>query len=74
MATGKAIDEKPYAGNPHVRFDGGRAASAATPRRGSLLYRTICGTILAVGGRRGGGNDGLSAAVSRIAVSVKEDV
>ena len=38
MATGKALDGKPYAGNPHVRFDEGEVASAATSRRGSLLY------------------------------------
>ena len=30
---------KPCAGNPHVRFDEGEVASAATPRSGSLLYR-----------------------------------
>ena len=30
---------KPDAGNPHVRFDEGVVASAATPRRGSLLYK-----------------------------------
>ena len=41
MTTGKALNGKPYAGNPHVRFDEGEVASAATPRRGSLLYRTI---------------------------------
>ena len=29
---------KPYAGNPHVRFDEGEVASVVTPRRGSLLY------------------------------------
>ena len=40
MATGKALDGKPYAGNPHVRFDEGEVAPAATPRRGSLLYQT----------------------------------
>ena len=34
MSTGKTFDEKPYAGNPHVRFDEGEVA----PRRGSLLY------------------------------------
>ena len=68
MTTGKALVGKPYAGNPHVRFDEGEAASctaeatlrrvhcrrqpegrasvcAATPRRGSLLYKTK--TILA---------------------------
>ena len=39
MAIGKALDGKPYAGNPHVRFDEGEVAPAATPRRGSLLYR-----------------------------------
>ncbi|MBQ3747886.1 MAG: DUF4886 domain-containing protein [Kiritimatiellae bacterium] len=39
MATGKALNGKPYAGNPHVRFDEGEVASAATPRRGSLLYK-----------------------------------
>ena len=38
MATGKALDGKPYAGNPHVRFDEGEVAPAAKPRRGSLLY------------------------------------
>ena len=41
MATGKALDGKPYAGNPHVRFDEGEVAPAATPRRGSLLYRAL---------------------------------
>ena len=39
-ATGKVLEGKPYAGNPHVRFDEGEVASVATPRRGSLLYRT----------------------------------
>ena len=38
MTTGKALNGKPYAGNPHVRFDEGEVSSAATPRRGSLLY------------------------------------
>lgn len=37
MATGKALDGKPYAGNPHVRFDEGEVAPAATPRHGALL-------------------------------------
>ena len=41
MATGKALNGKPYAGNPHVRFDEGEVASAATPRRGSLLYKIV---------------------------------
>jgi len=34
----EALNGKPYAGNPHVRFDEGEAASTATSRRGSLLY------------------------------------
>ena len=41
MATGKALDGKPYAGNPHVRFDEGEVAPATTPRRGSLLYKDV---------------------------------
>ena len=41
MTTGKALNGKPYAGNPHVRFDEGEVASAATPRRGSLLYKKL---------------------------------
>ena len=49
MATGKALNGKPYAGNPHVRFDEGEVAPAATPRRGSLLYRTIaCIVVVAI--------------------------
>ena len=69
VTTGKALDGKPYAGNPHVRFDEGEVASctaeaslrrvhcrrqpegrasvcAATPRRGSLLYKTTKLAIL----------------------------
>ena len=47
MTTGKALNGKPYAGNPHVRFDEGEVASVATPRRGSLLYaNTIFWTAL----------------------------
>ena len=46
MATGKALDGKPYAGNPHVRFDEGEAALSATPRRGSLLYKRL---VLVIG-------------------------
>ena len=41
MTTLKALHGKLYAGNPHVRFDGGEVASAATPRRGSLLYKLV---------------------------------
>ena len=39
MATRKALNGMPYAGSPRVRFDEGEVASAATPRRGSLLYK-----------------------------------
>ena len=43
MATGKALNGKPYAGNPHVRFDEGEVASAA----GSLLYKkNICASSI----------------------------
>ena len=48
MATGKALNGKPYAGNPHVRFDEGEVAPAATPRRGSLLYRSKMRRIQAI--------------------------
>ena len=41
METGKALEGKPYAENPHVRFDEGEVASAAMPRRGSLLYKAM---------------------------------
>ena len=50
MATGKALDGKPYAGNPHVRFDEGEVASAATSRRGSLLYKLLLGIDYGTGG------------------------
>jgi len=46
MATGKALNGKPYAGNPHVRFDEGEVALAATPRRGSLLYIQLSAVLL----------------------------
>ena len=36
MATGKAFEGNPDAGNPHVRLDGENVASAATPGRGFL--------------------------------------
>ena len=35
-----ALSGKPYAGNPHVRFEEGEVASAK-PRRGSLLYKAL---------------------------------
>ena len=41
MTTLKALHGKLYAGNPHVRFDEGEVAPAATPRRGSLLYTNV---------------------------------
>ena len=37
--TNAILKGKPYAGNPHVRFDEGEVASEK-PRRGSLLYKT----------------------------------
>ena len=41
MKTKTAVlNGKPYAGNPHVRFDEGEVASAK-PRRGSLLYKSL---------------------------------
>ena len=39
--TNTALRGKPDAGNPHVRFDEGEVAPAATPRRGSLLYKIV---------------------------------
>ena len=46
VATGKALNGKPYAGNPHVRFDEGEVAPAATPRRGSLLYKNCRNDVM----------------------------
>ena len=43
----KITIQKPDAGNPHVRFDEGEVAPAATPRRGSLLYKRIHSCALA---------------------------
>ncbi|MBR3925017.1 MAG: hypothetical protein IKJ45_18005, partial [Kiritimatiellae bacterium] len=40
MTKREVLNGKPYAGNPHVRFDEGEVASA-TPRRGSLLYKMV---------------------------------
>ena len=39
MKTKIVLNGKSYAGNPRVRFDEGDVASAATSRRGSLLYK-----------------------------------
>ena len=39
------FQEKSYTGNPHVRFDEWEVVPAATPRRGSLLYRNLCNSI-----------------------------
>ena len=39
MSKAKLSDVSAHAGNPHVRFDEGEVALAATPRRGSLLYK-----------------------------------
>ena len=38
--TTAILKGKPYAGNPHVRFDEGEVASTK-PRRGSLLYKKL---------------------------------
>lgn len=46
MTTGKALDEKPHAGDPRVRLDEGAVAPAATPRRGSLLDKVMKGYAL----------------------------
>ena len=48
MTTGKALNGKPYAGNPHVWFDG--VASVAMPRGGSLLFKRFIVAILAAVG------------------------
>ena len=39
MATGKALNGKPYAGNPHVRFDEGEVASCTAE---ASLRRVHC--------------------------------
>ena len=48
MTKREVLNGKPYAGNPHVRFDEGEVASTATSRRGSLLYKvkTVMPTAL----------------------------
>ena len=45
--TNAILRGKPDAGNPHVRFDEGEVASAK-PRRGSLLYKSIIGLVVAL--------------------------
>ncbi|MDE3275379.1 MAG: hypothetical protein PUJ80_05090, partial [Verrucomicrobiota bacterium] len=47
MTTGKALNGKPYEGNPHVRFDEGKVASTM-PRRGSLLCRCLIMAVVSV--------------------------
>lgn len=49
MTKRESLNEKSYEGNPHVRFDELEAA-AATPRHGSLLYKTriILSTLVAL--------------------------
>ena len=59
--TNAALRGKPYAGNPHVRFDEGEVASAATPRRGSLLYKRktmvfVCAAMVALAAQAGANN------------------
>ena len=65
MAKGKALNEKPHAGNPHVRFDEGEVASAATPRRGSLLCKNkaflpLACLVAILAGCDGTPNDGMA--------------
>ena len=48
MTTRKALNGKPYVGNPHVRVDEEAGAPAATPRRGSRLYNANTRKALAV--------------------------
>ena len=54
--TNEALQGKPEAGDPRVRFDERKVAPTATPRRASLLYRhavavnvVICAFALALG-------------------------
>ena len=47
MTTGKALNGKPYAGNPHVRFDEGAGASRHSGRS-ALLYRCVKSLVLAL--------------------------
>ena len=42
-----AFDEKPYAGNPHVRFDD-RDVTSAKPKRSSLRYKKQLVFVVAV--------------------------
>ena len=50
MTTGKALNGKPYAGNPHMRFFGGTVVLMATQRRGSLLYALLTTLLAAASG------------------------
>ena len=47
MTTRKALNERPYAGNPHVRLVEGDVAPAAQQKRGPLLGRTFVAAALA---------------------------
>ncbi len=47
MATGKALNGKSHAGNPHARFYDEEVASALTPRRWSPLFKVPC-TVMAL--------------------------
>ena len=48
MTKRESFNGKPYAGNPHVRFDEGENASVATSRRGSLICNRLWWSALAV--------------------------
>ena len=41
MATGKALDGKPYAGNPHVRFDEGEVAQKKREKSSENASRSL---------------------------------
>ena len=48
MVTEKALEEKPHAGNPHIRFDSGKGAPVSTPRCRVLLYKRVVLAAIAV--------------------------
>ena len=46
MTTGKVLDGKPYAENPHTRLDEETVAPTATQRRGTRLYKAKAAIVL----------------------------
>ena len=49
MTIRKALNGKPYAGSPHVRFDACDVAPSEKPRCGALLYKKIGIVVLFAG-------------------------